>query len=254
MDIKIFVLEHALCELPCCYDNRDIYVPIQCGRAVNEPIPNAIGDDAGDNISSLNARYNEMTAIYWVARHYAEIGNPEYVGFDHYRRFLNWRLEWLRPGTVVARRWFSWRSLRGQYACCHNISDLDRFSVRFKAEMGSLYADYDAYWKTHFFYICNMFIMHRDDFARYSAFVSKCIDMLRALEREKPFVAENAYQARIPSFILETMTSYWIWHEKRMGRINVIPSKITHFPIANLGNGSSVINKKAFLWFLRQAY
>lgn len=252
--VNVFVLLHAPVELPLCYADRTVYRPIQCGRAVNGPIAGVIGDDTGDNISSVNTCYNEMTAIYWVAKHYEEIGNPEYVGFDHYRRFLNWRQEWLMPGNVVARRWFSWRSLRGQYACCHNVADLDRYSERFKTEMGREYADYEVYWKTHFFYICNMFIMHRDDFARYSEFILKCIDILQGLEREQPFVADNAHQARIPSFILETMTSYWIWHEKRAGRIKVIPSKITHFPIANQGNGSGVINKKAFLWFLRQAY
>ena len=254
MNIKIFVLEHAPCELPACYGDRSIYQPIQCGRAINEPIAGAIGDDEGDNISSLNVRYNEMTAIYWVVKHYAEIGNPDYIGFDHYRRFLNWRPEWLRPGNVVARRWFSWRPLRGQYACCHGVADLDRFSGRFRQVMGSEFGDYPSYWRTHFFYICNMFIMHRDDFARYSDFILRCIDILRGLELESPFVADNAYQNRIPSFIMETMTSYWIWHENRIGRVRVIPSRITHFPIENPNNGSRVVDRRGFLWFLRQAY
>ena len=195
-----------------------------------------------------------MTAIYWVARHYSEIGNPEYIGFDHYRRFLNWHPEWLSPGRVIARRWFSWRRLRNQYANCHNIADLDRFSERFIRELGTQHTDYEAYWKTHGFYICNMFIMHRNDFMRYSGFILRCIRILRELETERPFSSENAYQARTPGFILEALTSYWIWHEKREKRIQVIPSTIAHFDIENTINASGTVKRKGFLWPLRQAY
>ena len=35
------------------------------------------------------------------------------------------------------------------------------------------------------------------------------------------------------SFIMERMTSYWIWHEKRHGRINVITSRLRCYDIDN---------------------
>jgi len=252
-EVKIFVLQHAPCELPSCYSDRGVYVPIQCGRALHDPIPGTIGDDVGDNISKLNVRYNEMTAMYWVIRHYDVIGNPEFVGFDHYRRFLNWDGSWLRPGCVVARKWFSWRRLWNQYVNCHGEADIVRFSNRFRQSLGLEYSDYDLYWKTHGFYICNMFVMHRDDFRRYGEFIVSCVNLLRELESERPF-SQNGRSCRIPGFILETMTSFWIWHERRAGRIEVKLSKITHFPIANEVNGGGMLNKKSFLWFLRQAY
>ena len=120
------------CQLPSCFADRKVYVPIQCGRAINASIPGTIGDDTGDNISDLNMRYNEMTAIYWIAHHYEELGDPEYIGFDHYRRHLNWTEDMLSPRAVIARRWFSWRWLKWQYSACHGRSELDLFSQRFK--------------------------------------------------------------------------------------------------------------------------
>ena len=256
MDIRIFVFQHMQCQLPSCFADRKVYTPIQCGRAINAPIPEMLGDDTGDNISELNRRYNEMTAIYWIAHHYEELGDPEYIGFDHYRRYLNWTEDMLSPRTVIARRWFSWRRLRGQYANCHGTGELDLFSQRFKQIFPlEEYGDYDTYWETHFFYICNMFIMHRDNFRRYAKFILSCIDILRQLDgKDSSSISLLNYQSRIPSFILERMTSYWLWHEKRKNAIDIVPSTITHFNIENPLNGGQCQNRHAFLWFLRQAY
>ena len=75
------------------YKNRnkllknEILTPIQTGRAIaDEVFGEMIGDDTGENISSKNERYCELTAQYWVWKNYEQIGNPEYVGFMHYRR------------------------------------------------------------------------------------------------------------------------------------------------------------------------
>lgn len=66
---------------------NEIIVPIQTGRAIaDEKFEGMIGDDTGDNISKENPRYNELSAQYWVWKNYEQIGNPEYVGFMHYRR------------------------------------------------------------------------------------------------------------------------------------------------------------------------
>ena len=65
----------------------DILVPIQSGRALAyEAFDDMIGDDTGENISSRNDKYSELSAMYWVWKNYNKVGNPEYVGFMHYRR------------------------------------------------------------------------------------------------------------------------------------------------------------------------
>ena len=66
---------------------NSILQPIQTGRVLTkERIENTIGDDSGDNISELNNKYNELSAQYWVWKHYDEIGSPDYIGFMHNRR------------------------------------------------------------------------------------------------------------------------------------------------------------------------
>ena len=81
-----------------CLFKSDFIVPIHVGRELSKLnnsnadqewlFSNMIGDDSGENLSSLNPFYNELTAIYWVWKNYNKIGAPDFVGFQHYRRFL----------------------------------------------------------------------------------------------------------------------------------------------------------------------
>lgn len=85
-NIKIFVThkeKHKSFE-------TNIIKPIQTGRSIaNEVFEDMIGDNTGDNISQLNPYFCETSAIYWVWKNYNKIGNPDYIGFMHYRRHLS---------------------------------------------------------------------------------------------------------------------------------------------------------------------
>ncbi|ELU5091550.1 DUF4422 domain-containing protein, partial [Campylobacter jejuni] len=95
--IKILVGYHKPAELL----KDDILTPIHLGRALATEASkdgniskddykwmceNMIGDDTGDNISYLNRCLNELTGIYWAWKNYDKLGNPDYIGFMHYRR------------------------------------------------------------------------------------------------------------------------------------------------------------------------
>lgn len=47
-------------------------------------------DTDGETICTFanNKLMSEYTAIWWVWKHYKELGDPDYVGFCHYRRFF----------------------------------------------------------------------------------------------------------------------------------------------------------------------
>ena len=90
-DIKIFVSyknKHTIIK-------SDILTPIQTGCALtNIHFEGMLRDDSGDNISAQNEKYCELSAQYWAWKNYDKIGNPDYVGFMHYRRhfiFDDWR-------------------------------------------------------------------------------------------------------------------------------------------------------------------
>lgn len=101
-----------------------ILTPIQTGRAIADEIfDEMIGDDTGENISKENPKYNELSAQYWVWKNYNQIGNPDYIGFMHYRRhfiFDNWQGNpdhvWLPHGHV-----YLVQSITPAYLC--HVSD-----------------------------------------------------------------------------------------------------------------------------------
>lgn len=95
--VKILVGYHK----PAVLLKNDLLIPIHVGRASAGQFSkdgimsesdrqwmhdNMIGDDTGDNISGLNRHFCELTAIYWAWKNYDKIGNPDYIGFMHYRR------------------------------------------------------------------------------------------------------------------------------------------------------------------------
>ena len=97
--LKILVAYHKKTTL----FKNDIFIPIHLGRTLKEKetkdgkilreeynwlIENMIGDDTGDNISDKNIEYCELTGIYWAWKNYDKLGNPDYIGFMHYRRLL----------------------------------------------------------------------------------------------------------------------------------------------------------------------
>lgn len=78
--IHIYTMTH----IPFSVPSDSMYVPLQVGRALHEDL-GYLGDDTGDNISSLNPYYAELSGVYWVWKNITE---DDYVGICHYRRFL----------------------------------------------------------------------------------------------------------------------------------------------------------------------
>lgn len=96
-NIKILLGYHK----PSVLLKSEILTPIHVGRALatetskdgqmNQEdyqwmLENMIGDDTGENISYLNHKYCELTALYWAWKNYDKLENPDYIGLMHYRR------------------------------------------------------------------------------------------------------------------------------------------------------------------------
>ncbi|MDL2202009.1 DUF4422 domain-containing protein [Brucella intermedia] len=82
-----------------------ILTPIQVGRAITGNPLNMLGDDTGENISSQNPAYCELTGMYWAWKNDLK---SDHLGFMHYRRFLDFNSEIERPndtahGVIVDR-------------------------------------------------------------------------------------------------------------------------------------------------------
>ena len=93
--IKVHVLhykEKQILDLPAIYSH------LVCGAAINETTTEFNKDNSGDNISSRNKYFSELTGIYWVWKN----TSSDIVGFCHYRRFFTIKAE---PYYLKVRRW-----------------------------------------------------------------------------------------------------------------------------------------------------
>ena len=73
------------CHKPFTCPQSEMYLPVHVGAASAEhPLEGSVPDNAGDNISSRNFSFCELTAQYWAWKNL----QADFVGQCHYRRYF----------------------------------------------------------------------------------------------------------------------------------------------------------------------
>ena len=219
-DIKILVAYHKKAKL---YKDERL-IPIHCGRSIalsqqREPKisqeeinwlkSNLIGDDTFDNISNLNQTLNEMTAIYWAWKNYDKIGNPDYIGLNHYRRFfeINYNsLDKIFAGYDFVKQKHSlskysfyelWEKekdrsmdfLDNAIEICKQVNPIEGEKIE-KFLKGNIHRGF-----------CNMFILPKKDFFKYCEFIFPIILKL----------PQDVKYGRQAGYFAELVTSYYLY-------------------------------------------
>lgn len=201
----------------------DVYLPIHVGKEGKADL-GFIGDNTGDNISSKNANYCELTGLYWAWKNL----KCEYIGLCHYRRYFGQKPKdsslkakkqaifkredyekLLGKCDVILpkKRNYYIESVRSHYEHAHKKSDLDEvekiiqekypeYSNAFKVVMGRT--------KLH---ILNMFVMKKDLFDEYCQWL---FDIEFELEKRIDISNYDAYNARIYGFLSERLFNVWL--------------------------------------------
>ena len=251
-NIQIFLSYHK----PSTLLKSNVFVPIHVGRAIERQksdfeskwlSDNLIGDDIGDNISSKNLNYCELTAQYWAWKNLSS--EIEYVGFMHYRRHLNfatqvfpennWGLiekEFLdavyidslglndeniqntvqQYDVITAKKW--------DVTCANSKNNFDHYANSdsklhikdYELALDILKEKYPEYCDTiekynamHYGYYTNIFVMRRDIFNRYSEWL---FSILFELEKRVDISAYDYQEARIFGYISEWLFGIFVTH------------------------------------------
>ena len=199
--------------------NKDWFVPLHGGHA-NPTFSNEwmqshlVGDDTGDNISNLNSRLNENTSIYWVWKHYDDpvVGNPDWIGFNHYRRYFdrNKILDLMSENKgkldmiVSASNHFQVSVLQ-QYAYFHFVEDMYKLeSVVPKSDVGSFrrYLQQDTMYAPAY-----LFFMKKDDFFEWCEYAFPIMfDLLDLIDT----TGRNMYNKRAICFLVERLFGFFV--------------------------------------------
>ena len=193
------------------------YIPILAGATCNHATI-ATKDNTGENISSKNPQYCELTAQYWVWKNALDCS--ENIGFVHYRRYFY--LTRTKKGIVPAAQftedlrcydivlpepWILTKTVRNQFAQFHNIADLEEV----RSILSERYPDYldafDEVLDSHAIYSYNMFVMNSMRFADYMKWL---FEVLGEAERRINITSYNQYNQRIFGFLSERLLTVWV--------------------------------------------
>ena len=174
----------------------DMLIPIHAGRSLacekskdgtmskddyDWLLKNTIGDNTGENISSRNREFNELTAIYWAWKNYDKLGNPDFIGLNHYRRFFG--VDYSKLNILLNEYYFakidfnlekensiynSWKH------CKYNWTDNEYLDESLKICRDILgNDDIEKYFKENVESdgLCNMFILPKEEFFKYCEFL-----------------------------------------------------------------------------------
>ena len=255
MENKIFVCYHK--ESPVV--QNETITPIQVGRALASQKLDMIGDNTGDNISSKNPYFCELTATYWIWKNI----QADNVGLFHYRRYLNLKTNHtkvfekidnldkygLNANTLEAelknndvilpkRSYPDPLSLYDYYAREHISTDFDKVLDIIKQKYPQMYQSAVQTLKNNSTgYFCNMLITSKKFFDAYASWL---FDILFELEPQiqNDVLQREPYQQRVYGFLAERLMTVYIDFMQQTQNI-----KIREVPIILVETDKAKYNK-----------
>lgn len=240
--------------LVCCHKpgewlSDDVYMPIQCGKAISKYDLGIQGDDTGDNISAKNPYYCELTALYWA---WKNLKNVDYIGLCHYRRYFDFAhkksfgktyrnlqnfqinlsdlelpnidMVLKKCDVILPKRDILPYSLECHYKAMHIPEDWEMLK-HIVQEKYPEYVDGFLQVTQHNNKISpyNMFIMPYGLFCEYSQWLfSLLVEMEHRIH-----ISSDEYQQRVFGFMAERLLNVWIYNKKL---------KIKYMPILKIAN------------------
>lgn len=186
-------------------------VPIEVGALNRKNFIYDLHDDIGENISSENDYYGELSGLYWVWKN-VNIDDGDIIGFCHYNKCLDISKrkaeKWLKKehdGFIV---------LNPIYAKRHDAKDeieaIESVLGQNKGDINSWNLLYDEYGISKYknCYSCNMFITTGKSFKQFCTWLFNILKNLRIKVGDKPEVEPNL--RRYCAFIGERLLSVYL--------------------------------------------
>ncbi|WP_303866837.1 DUF4422 domain-containing protein [Senegalimassilia anaerobia] len=246
--VRIFVSAHKNVDL---FDGN-VLQPVQVGAAAaDQRFDWALHDDEGDNISELNPQYCELTAQYWAwknvdAEYYGFCHYRRYFDFsdteheenefgeviDEFIDSLSQKRYALDDDSIRAavqgydvittrtqdiRRYMDEEAtLRSQYDAAPKlfVEDLNRVMEILVCRHPEYQQDVQTFLAGHTGRFCNMFIMHREVFQEYCAWLFPILEEFTTTADMSLYTKEGL---RTPGHLSERLLNVFLLHHERVG-------------------------------------
>lgn len=250
-NIKIIVATHKKYQMP----KDEIYVPIQVGAEGKESLGYK-RDNEGDNISSKNAYYCELTGLYWTWKNL----DADYIGLSHYRRhFTNYKLlpykeekrlekilkeeeinELLKDYNIILpkKRNYYIENLYSHYKHTMYIEPLDETEKIIKERFSKYVDEFEKIKKRKSAHMFNMFIMKKEILDEYCKWL---FEILFELEKRIDINQYDSFHARFFGRVSELLLDVWInTNEYKYKEVKVMDLK----PINWIKKGTAFLQAK----------
>ena len=216
MNIKILIATHKKYDMP----EDDIYLPVRVGNALAKDDLGYQGDDKGENISTKNPYYSELTAIYWAWKNL----KSDYIGLVHYRRHFCLKYKSTRWNSILTSEEAA--SLCQQYDLIlpkkrklyietvyshhdHTFygEQFDQTRAIIKKRCPEYLPAFDMHMKERSEHLFNMFIMKKELFHQYCEWM---FPILEELEKCYDLPNMDPFQARLIGRVGERLMDVWI--------------------------------------------
>lgn len=200
------------------------------GVGNNSIINEDLHDNTGDNISSKNKNYCELTALYWIWKN----SNDDIVGLEHYRRmFLNDNIGEigllnedeilciLNNYDIIVPTLFNnkTRTVYQHYVEDHKKRDIELAQNIINSKYPDYNSSFNQVMNSKYEYGFNMMITRKDILDEYSQWL---FDILFDLENKIDISKYDEYQKRIYGFLSERLFNVWLKYKKYNVKENVV--------------------------------
>ena len=237
--MKLLISSHK----PYWTPTDPLYLPLQVG-AYSKPAFGAewARDDTGDNISSKNATFCELTGLYWAWKNL----DADVYGLCHYRRYFGYRrigrdkkdcilnagqIEKLLANhdLILPRKRHYWIETReSQYAHAHHIEDLSCVEQILTERCPEYLEAWRWMLNTRSGHICNMFIMRKADFDAYCIWL---FGILFEAEKRLDISGYSAKDQRVFGYLGERLLDVWVRrNQKTFVEVPVINMETQNWP------------------------
>ena len=237
---------------------QEPYMPVHVGQSLSDVVLGVQSDAEGDNISSKNHSYCELTGMYWA---WKNLKGVDIIGLCHYRRYLDLhnQCDKVYPETVFPTDRFDNVDLSIPSEAINVLHDGSAYVAKPRYYRSSVYLDYckehvsddirllenyimttqtedikKAWFETmhcscqlrHY----NMFIMTWRDFDAYCSWL---FTILLEMERSIDISHYSPVQRRVFGYMAERLMNVWLranrfrLYEKPVIWFNDYPSQVS---------------------------
>lgn len=221
--LTVAVISHKPYRMP----TDPMYMPLHVGAALHpDVLPDWLQDNTGDNISERNAKYSELTGLYWMWKN----DDSDYQGIVHYRRHFGTTnrlahivrrdrfervvgseeiLGLLENHDIILpyRRNYYIETIYSHYAHTFPSEQLDTTRDIIAEQQPEYLPAFDALMKGKKAHMFNMFVMSREKLGEYCSWL---FAILEELEHRTDDSAYSAFNARYPGRISEMLMDVWL--------------------------------------------